>query len=953
MARRVNSLSSTPTAISREINSEYDSVKIVADNIEDIKAVAAKSDSYIGLVDSINAASSILITSVDYLEAVELEVAEIRDTVVTARDQAVISAANASTSEINTAASEANAALSEASAANSADSALASANTAITNASISTTQASVASLSANNALTSENNAAISAQEAAVSEANAATSETNAGISESNALTYATNADTSAVNASTSETNALASAVSATNSEANASVSEANAATSESNAEAHAIASAVSETNALASESAAALSETNASESEANALTYMDMAQEWAANPVDVTITGYAETYSAKHYATKAEAAVDTITTLSNATSASEAAAQASAEAAAISETNAASSEQNALQASTIAVAAKDTVLVSETNVTTLEDQVQSNTTLVQSLADQVAIDASDLDTAVVSAENNAIIATTQAGIATTAATTADVKAIEASTSASNAATSATNALTSANNAGVSETNASTSEINAASSEAAAALSESNAASSASSASASETSAATSATSAEASKDAALVAQLAAESSLDEFTDIYLGALATDPTTDNDGDPLTAGIFYYNTGDNTGLRVYSGTSWDPAVFRADGTVLSFNDRSGAVMLTNSDVTSATGQALDETGTPKFASIQITGGVNPNDGLMSWNSVDETIDLVTGLNTTYQLGQELGAVVRNLSGATIDNGTVVRVLGASGDKITVGIADNSTAITSDTSFAIVTETINNNSTGKVTTEGLVRGLDTSGFTEGDSLWLGTSGNYTNVHPISPVTTVHIGWVVRSHASDGSIYVKIDKVGNLNDSNDVLINSLQHGDFLGWDNASSLWKNITIDKSYIDSLGVDATTLDGFDSTFFEPADPDIVKDVNYVHTDNNFDDVYKSSVDRNTAVTGTSVLTRYDKLLNNLDVIDMIYDTGDLVTVRYQGDNNIDTFYRDVLNYTSGNLTSVYHFYNTSDLITTSATTVLGYTGNDLTSTTYTE
>lgn len=56
--------------------------------------------------------------------------------------------------------------------------------------------------------------------------------------------------------------------------------------------------------------------------------------------------------------------------------------------------------------------------------------------------------------------------------------------------------------------------------------------------------------------------AALAAQY-----LDEFTDIYLGAFATNPTTDNDGDPLQAGMFYLNTTVGE-LRFYDGASWLP-------------------------------------------------------------------------------------------------------------------------------------------------------------------------------------------------------------------------------------------------------------------------------------------------------------------------------------------------------------------------------------------------
>ena len=47
--------------------------------------------------------------------------------------------------------------------------------------------------------------------------------------------------------------------------------------------------------------------------------------------------------------------------------------------------------------------------------------------------------------------------------------------------------------------------------------------------------------------------------------LDNFDDTYLGAKASDPSVDNDGDALTAGALYFNTTVNE-LRAYSGSQW---------------------------------------------------------------------------------------------------------------------------------------------------------------------------------------------------------------------------------------------------------------------------------------------------------------------------------------------------------------------------------------------------
>mgnify|MGYP003950060747 CR=1 FL=1 len=198
--------------------------------------------------------------------------------------------------------------------------------------------------------------------------------------------------------------------------------------------------------------------------------------------------------------------------------------------------------------------------------------------------------------------SSASTASTQASNASTSASTASTKASEASTSASNASTSETNAASSATSAASSATTAtsqasaaSTSATNAASSATAAAssattattkaseaaTSATNAASSASTATTkaseaatSATNAATSATASDTAKTAAQAAQAAAEAAADNFDDTYLGAKASDPTVDNDGDALTAGDLYFNT-TNDVLRVYTGSAWQDAAVDTTG------------------------------------------------------------------------------------------------------------------------------------------------------------------------------------------------------------------------------------------------------------------------------------------------------------------------------------------------------------------------------------------
>jgi hypothetical protein len=147
---------------------------------------------------------------------------------------------------------------------------------------------------------------------------------------------------------------------------------------------------------------------------------------------------------------------------------------------------------------------------------------------------------------------------TAAAASATAAAASEVAAETAETGAQTAETGAQTAQTAAE---LAETNAQTAQV-------AAELAETNAETA-------ETNSAASAASSSTSAGNAAIAEAGAEAALDSFTDIYLGAFAVEPTVDNDGDPLAAGMLYYNTTTDV-LRVYSGTAWQDAGSAVNGT-----------------------------------------------------------------------------------------------------------------------------------------------------------------------------------------------------------------------------------------------------------------------------------------------------------------------------------------------------------------------------------------
>ena len=224
--------------------------------------------------------------------------------------------------------------------------------------------------------------------------------------------------------------------------------------------------------------------------------------------------------------------------------------------------------------------AKWDLIVDAASATSSATAAAASATAAAASATAAAASASAAATSESNASTSETNAATSASTATTQATNATSSASAASTSETNAATSETNAATSASNASTSETNAASSATSAASSASTAttqasnaSTSATNAANSASAASTSETNAATSATNAsnaqtaaETAQSAAEAAQAAAEAAADNFDDTYLGAKASDPSVDNDGDALNAGDLYFNTTSNE-LKYYDGSTWN--------------------------------------------------------------------------------------------------------------------------------------------------------------------------------------------------------------------------------------------------------------------------------------------------------------------------------------------------------------------------------------------------
>lgn len=101
------------------------------------------------------------------------------------------------------------------------------------------------------------------------------------------------------------------------------------------------------------------------------------------------------------------------------------------------------------------------------------------------------------------------------------------------------------------------------------------------------------------------KEQANQARLDAEAALDAFDDKYLGSKTSDPTLDNDGEPLQEGAFYVNS--TTGkIRVFTNGGWVQGIASVAG-VESINAIQGAINLKSINGVSLLGEGDIQTAT----------------------------------------------------------------------------------------------------------------------------------------------------------------------------------------------------------------------------------------------------------------------------------------------------------------------------------------------------------
>ena len=218
--------------------------------------------------------------------------------------------------------------------------------------------------------------------------------------------------------------------------------------------------------------------------------------------------------------------------------------------------------------------------------------------------------------------------------------------------------------------------------------------------------------------------------------------------------------------------------------------------------------NADITSMTG-VTGGISTPDF--VQFDTGITPTVGVgkLQWDPTHGCMQVgLVGGNVNLQIGEETVAYVYNNTGSTITEGQVVRVVGSQGQRLTVALAQADGDPNSATILGMATENIANNSSGFITTQGVVNNLNTNGFADGTLLYLSPTvpGGVTATKPVAPQHLVWIGYVVKGNSGGaGSIYIhtqngyELDELHNVKITDPVADNS-----FLVYDATLEVWQN-----------------------------------------------------------------------------------------------------------------------------------------------------
>ena len=209
-----------------------------------------------------------------------------------------------------------------------------------------------------------------------------------------------------------------------------------------------------------------------------------------------------------------------------------------------------------------------------------------------------------------------------------------------------------------------------------------------------------------------------------------------------------------------------------------------------------------------------------------------GLPAGGTAGQILSKVDGTdyNTTWidNFAPNVELYAKNQSGSAMTKGQVVYIAGVdnASDTPRLALADADTEATSSKTIGRLKQDIPNDGFGYVVTEGIIEGIGTGSATAGQSIWLSSTagGVVYGAPPAKPAHGVYLGVVVRAHASNGKVYVKVQNGFETTELHDFSSTQATDGQVPVWSDELGLYVPGNISSGAIVSEAAPTGAADG---------------------------------------------------------------------------------------------------------------------------------